>query len=128
LEQPNSYIPGVCNIGKEEIARRAAKLRVALALLFVTICSIVFLGFNYLLFAIAISITVYTAILLFQIQLKFCILYGWMHLFNFNTPSQKKGKVVDTEWRKKDQIQAIKIVIYSLLTASVVAFLLLLLR
>ncbi len=117
------YIPGVCNIGKDEIARRAAKLRFSLLLFAGAVTLLFLLPFNAFLFAFIVLVTAYSSILIFQIQQKFCILYGWMHVFNFKEVAEKKSTVADEEWRKKDRAQVLKILSYSLLSTALISYL-----
>lgn len=113
---PNEYIPGVCNIGEAEIANRTRKLKLALSLVSILTLLFLFLSYSTMLFAITAGLSCYASILFFQIRHKFCIAFGWKNVFNFKQMGDSKGKVLNEEWRRMDQVLVIKILVYSLLS------------
>ena len=115
----NQYIPGVCNIGEAEIARRSKKLKSSLFLLSLVVILFFYFPLNLLLFTVIASLAEYAAILFFQLRQKFCIVYGWKNVFNFNGIKERKIKVVHEDWKRMDKIQVLKILFYSALSTSV---------
>jgi len=113
--EQSEYIPGVCNIGKDEVLRRAKKLKLGLLLLLSSSLLLFLLPFNFFLFIFIAVITVYSSILIVQIRQRFCVAYGWFHLYNFKDISQRREKITNADWKRKDAIQVIKIMSYSLL-------------
>jgi hypothetical protein len=125
--EEKSYIPGVCNIGKAEIQRRANKLKIAIVLILVITVWYLLIPFNKILFALLISISVYASILFFQIQNKFCIVYGMLSIFNFEEIGKRK-KIENADFIKQDKRLVMKIVLYSLISTALFAFALILLK
>lgn len=124
----NTYIPGVCNIGPAEINRRKSKLKFALALLLLSSILFFNLALPVLFFSIVACIATYTFILIFQLRQKFCIVFGWKSIYNFNAVKSRKTKVDDEGWRALDRKQTLKIVLYSFLSTGLYLALIFLLK
>ena len=124
----NTYIPGVCNIGPAEISRRKSKLKLALALLLLSSLLFFTLALPVLFFSIVACIATYTFILIFQLRQKFCIVFGWKSIYNFNAVISRKTKVDDEAWRALDRKQTLKIVLYSFLSTGLYLVLIFLLK
>jgi hypothetical protein len=109
----NEYIPGVCNIGREEIARRK---KVGFGGLLLTVITLIlFLIFEvtgFLRFLIVIP--VFTSAMGFlQARAHFCARFGLTSLFNFGELG-KHNKVKDDEFILMDRKKSLKIIFYSL--------------
>ena len=50
----------------------------------------------------------------------FCVNFGWRGLFNFSPEIGKTETVVQKEFQKQDQLQAIKLIAFSLLSSLIV--------
>lgn len=117
------YIPGVCNIGPEEIKNRRATG---------ILWSVISIGFLGLLFLINANpfwrlITFFPAFIAFngfyQAYFHFCAGYGNRGLYNVAKSVGKYDTVERTEFRKKDKRKAQQILVLSLLTAAIFALL-----
>jgi hypothetical protein len=115
------YIPGVCNIGPNEIKMRLWAGWFFLAATLFLIGIFYYIPMLYwwrlgLFFPAFIS-----ALGFFQAGFHFCVSYGSKGLFNVSSETGKTESVSQQEFRKKDQRNALVIVIYSALVGFVVA-------
>jgi hypothetical protein len=118
--EKNTYIPGVCNIGEEEIKKRK---QTGWGGLFATIILWgLFIWFNTphvwrltLLFPAMIS-----AVGFLQAYMHFCAYFGFASLFNFGDVG-KTDSIQQAEFRAKDKKKAWQVVGYSVLIGAVVA-------
>lgn len=124
----NTYIPGVCNIGPSEINRRKSKLKLAVALLLLSTIGYFMLALPAISFSIVACFATYMFILIFQLRQKFCIVFGWKSIYNFNDLKSRKEKVNEEAWRALDKKQTLKIVFYSLLSTGLYLALIFLLK
>ena len=114
------YIPGVCNIGKEEIRMRwmtgwiGFAITIALWLGFILNSSSA--SWRLLLFVPAYV----SAIGLLQASMHFCVAFGAKGLFNFNPEVGKVETVDQAEFRAKDKAKAIQIMLMAGLVAAAV--------
>ena len=113
-----NYIPGACNIGKEEINKRKQFGVIGLILTFLTYSLFVYFeasrGVRFLTFIPA----VISAIGFLQARLRFCVYYGLAEIFNFDSLG-KSSKVENDEFVKKDKKRA-RLIIYSSVLIGVV--------
>ena len=107
-----TYIPGTCNIGKEEINKRRRGAYSALA---VTVICVIALqlthapqGWRLLLF-IPLSSTILSFM---QAYMKFCVGFGIKGAFNFGVTG-KLIKIVKDEYLQKDRAKARKMILSS---------------
>jgi len=119
MNSTNNYIPGVCNIGKEESNKRK---KVGIAGLLLTIIAYSFLvyfdvskGIRFLIFIPAII----SASGFIQARMHFCAYYGLAEMFNFDSLG-KSSKVKDDEFIRKDKKMARSIIYFSVLIGIVV--------
>lgn len=118
----NQYVPGICNIGPAEIARRRRVgwigLIVAVALLFLLILLNAPSATHLLVFfPAAISSSGFL-----QAHLKFCAGFGSKGLYNFSSKVGKTNHVDDAKYRLKDQRRALQIILMSTSIGLIVAF------
>lgn len=110
----NNYVPGVCNIGKEEINKRKRAGIVGLILTILTYSLFVYFevskGVRFLTFIPA----VISAIGFLQARMRFCAYYGLAEMFNFDS-LEKSNKVDNNEFVRKDKKRARQIIYYSVL-------------
>jgi len=116
----NKYIPGVCNIGPEEIKKR--KQAGWIGLVATVLLWAVFIWFDVavpwrllLFFPAMMSATGFL-----QAYMHFCAYFGFASLFNFGDVG-KTDSVSQAEFRAKDRRRAWQIVIYSILIGLAVA-------
>ena len=123
METQNKYIPGVCNIGDEEIRMRKRTGQIGLV---VTIALwALFIWFDVpQIWRLTLFIpATMSATGLFQAYMHFCAYFGFASLFNFGPKVGKTDSVEQAEFRAKDRKKAWQIVIYSIVTGLVVALL-----
>ena len=118
--EENKYIPGVCNIGREEIKQRKI---VGLIGLIATI--IIFFLLSYFNASISLKLLVIipaavSSMGFLQARVHFCVFYGWTSLYNFDSLG-KKNKVEKDEYRILDKKKSLRIMIYSLLIGLIIA-------
>ena len=117
-----NYVPGVCNIGKEEINKRKRAGIVGLILTVLTYSLFVYFevskGVRFLTFIPA----VISAIGFLQARMRFCAYYGLAEMFNFDS-LEKSNKVDNNEFVRKDKKRARQIIYYSVLIGIVVGLL-----
>ena len=114
----SGYIPGTCNIGREEVAARKALFYMGLvaAVAVMVYLLLVPLSFFYLL--LLFSISAFTSINFQQYRNRFCIKYGWRHQFNFGKRGEKEN-VTDETQRKADRKKVIEIIAKAILFAAI---------
>lgn len=114
----SNYIPGACNIGKEEINKRKQFGVIGLILTILTYSLFVYFeasrGVRFLTFIPA----VISAIGFLQARMRFCVYYGLAEMFNFDSLG-KSSKVENDEFVKKDKKRA-RLIIYSSVLIGVV--------
>jgi hypothetical protein len=119
MNNTNNYIPGVCNIGKEEINKRKQFGIVGLILTVLTYFLFVYFevsnGVRFLTFIPA----VISAIGFLQARMRFCVYYGLAAMFNLDSLG-KSNKVENDEFVRKDKKRARLIIYFSVLIGIVV--------
>ncbi len=102
---PNHYIPGVCNIGEEEIKRRKIAAWSSLAITVILFVSLLYLDVNRI-WRLSIFFTVTSFAVSFQQwYFKFCVAFGIKGIFNFGKLG-KSDTIEQAEFRKKDRAKA----------------------
>ncbi len=116
--EETTYIPGTCNIGKEEVQRRKRIMIASLAF------SIIFMVTGQLLhFSPALKAVLFLPLATFilcaqQTYRRFCVAFGLKGLFNFEKP----GNIHVTrnaDHLKKDRALAWQIILISIISALV---------
>jgi ABC-type tungstate transport system substrate-binding protein len=117
------YVPGVCNLGKAEIAKRKSfgwgGLIVTLILWALFSYQGLASGWYLLLFIPAFL----SAIGLLQGFMHFCVAFGMKGVFNVSPELQKLENVSQAEFRAQDKKKAVQIFAYALLIAAAVTIL-----
>lgn len=81
--EPDGYIPGFCNIGKDEVAKRKKELNVAVIItLALTVLSFHFYHSLFVLLLLFFS-SAFTLLMYLQVRSRFCVLFGWIKKINF---------------------------------------------
>lgn len=116
-----NYIPGTCNIGPSEIKKRKAIFYIT-ALLCLCLSGYCIISLKPLIsisFFLLFIMLIASAINYQQFKNKFCLMYGWLGLFNLD-----KGKqtVVEKEFIKADRKLVLVILYKSVLVALIFTF------
>ncbi len=120
MEIQNQYVPGVCNIGTEEISKR--KQAGWIGLIATIVLWVLFIWFDtpsiwrLTLFVPAMM----SATGFLQAYMHFCAYFGFASLFNFQNVG-KTDSVSQAEFRKQDKRKAWQIITYSVLIGFVIA-------
>jgi hypothetical protein len=114
------YLPGVCNIGPEEIARRRNLGWGALAVTLVLLAILVWAGINpwwrlFIFFPAMLSASGYL-----QAYFKFCSGFARKGIFNFGSLGRTQ-EVIDEASKIKDKSKGNSIMLYAALIGAVVA-------
>jgi len=122
MEQKEKYQAGLCNIGRQEVNIRKKLFNFSLlAAMMMTCLSLSFFQHSWMM-VLLFSTYFFTILLLIEIRLKFCILFGLFHLYNFNHPGHLEN-VHDVVQCRKDRIKAYKILSISALASMMFTFL-----
>ncbi len=115
MPQSNEYIPGVCNIGPAEIARRRRtgwiSLGISVLLLFLFILFSVPPLYRLIIFLPITS----AASGFLQAYFHFCAGFGFKGVYNVVKPAGKTETIQQKEFRKKDRKKALHITGLSIL-------------
>ncbi|MFN3667104.1 MAG: hypothetical protein ACK4S0_13140 [Sediminibacterium sp.] len=108
----NKYIPGVCNMGREEIKRRKAAGWTGFILTLVTIFLLWLLDAPKWWRLVVFIPAVMGATGFIQAYNKFCVYFGFGHLFNFGEVG-KTDSIEQSEFRAKDRVKAWQLLAYA---------------
>jgi hypothetical protein len=114
------YVPGVCNIGSDEIARRRLLGWVALAIAFALLVALVLTGFNPWWRLLVFFPATISASGFLQAFFHFCSGFARIGVFNFGSVGQTQ-KVADEFSKTKDKRKGNQITLYSVLMGAVTA-------
>jgi hypothetical protein len=112
------YIPGTCNIGRNEIRMR---LTLAWVCLIITLALTAFFysqPTSELRLLVAIPAFV-TSLLFLQSAFSFCVHYGFKGVFNVQSSLGKTDTIEQAEFRKRDRATAIRILAGSLTISTI---------
>ena len=115
------YIPGVCNIGPQEIRRRRRSGYVGTAITVAVFVGLVVIGAPPIARLVLFLPAAIAASGFLQAYLKFCAGFGQLGIFNFEDDRSSMEHVVDKSARRKDVLKAWQIGIASGLIGLVVA-------
>jgi hypothetical protein len=119
-ETANYYVPGVCNIGKEEIRRRKIAALSSLAITVILIAAISYLDVNRV-WRLSIFFTVTSSAVSFQQwYYKFCVAFGIKGIFNFGNLGTS-DTIEQAEFRKKDRAKAWQMITTGILAGIITA-------
>ena len=121
MTTPNTYVPGTCNIGPEEIKMRTTAGWIGLAATVLIGALLVYLPVSHwtrlvLFFPAAIG-----ALGFLQSAFHFCVAFGMEGLFNVSHEAGKTESVSQQEFRKADKRKAIQIIVYAVVIGILVA-------
>ena len=118
--EDGQYIPGVCNIGPQEIARRRRSGHFGLIVSIVVLAALIVVDAPPLLRLVVFIPAALSASGYLQAYLKFCAGFGQIGVFNFGDRGSSEH-VVDQAARAKDRAKAWQISIFSGLIGLAVA-------
>lgn len=119
MQTQSQYMPGVCNIGKNEIRRRSQAGWIGFIITVILYSLFVYLDVGRI-WRLAIFIPATTAALGFlQAHMHFCAYFGMRGAFNFNEVG-KTEPIEQTEFRARDRTKAMQIIIYSIMIGIIV--------
>ena len=102
-----SYIPGVCNINRTEVAYRRKLSLLGLSLTLVFFVAAIIIQLNPALRAIIVFIPVFTVVINYlQVRNQFCVSYAAKGMHNAEDDSEAPETVDDIEARLKDRVKA----------------------
>lgn len=113
------YVPGACNIGREEIALRRRGGVLALVATLILLLVLHLLDAGPLWFLLVFVPALGAALGILQASFRFCVHYGYSALFNFGNRGSAQS-VIDAAARQQDRNAARRLVGYSLLIAGAV--------
>ena len=120
MEIQNKYIPGVCNMGEEEIKKRKQGGWIGLIATAVLWTLFVWLDVPSIWRLTLFFPAMMSATGFLQAYMHFCAYFGFASLFNFGNVG-KTDSVQQAEFRAQDRKRAWQIVIYSILIGLAVA-------
>lgn len=120
--QSEGYIPGTCNIGKEEIKRRklAAAFGILTVIIFIAVfqmLEIVKIWRLFLFFPVT-----FTVIGILQVYMRFCVNFGSRGVYNFGKTGNTHH-VKEDEFIKKDKAKAQQMILIGLVSGIAAALL-----
>lgn len=119
MQAQNQYVPGVCNIGENEITRRknAGWIGLIVTVILYSLFAYIEVPRFWRLF-IFIPATI-TAVGFFQARMHFCAYFGMRGVFNF-AEIGKTDTVEQAEFRAKDRRKAWQIITYSVIVGVII--------
>ncbi len=121
--QPRTYIPGVCNIGPAEIARRRRAGWTGAAVTVAAWAALAAFDAPPVVRLLLFFPAMMSATGFLQAAMHFCAYFGFSALFNFGPEAgrSKTDTVAEAEFRAKDRRKALQIVAYAAAIGAVVA-------
>ncbi len=119
MQAQNQYVPGVCNIGENEITRRknAGWIGLIVTVILYSLFAYIEVPRFWRLF-IFIPATI-TAVGFFQARMHFCAYFGMRGVFNF-VEIGKTDAVEKAEFIEKDRRKAWQIITYSVIVGVII--------
>jgi hypothetical protein len=125
-DQSANYVAGSCNIGPSEIHRRYQVAIIGGVLYTILAIALIATDQESSMRLIAFAPAMLASVGYIQARNRFCFAYGLMGVFNFDTAGDVK-KIKDPAALKADRAQALKIIFKSLISASLLTTLVILL-
>jgi hypothetical protein len=122
MKDTENYIPGVCNIGKEERKRRRQAGIIGLILTVLAYSLFVYFDVNKGVRFLVFFPAMLSAVGFIQSRMHFCVYFGLSEIFNFDNVG-KFSKVGTEEYVRKDKKEARLIIYYSVLIGIAVGLL-----
>jgi hypothetical protein len=125
-DQSANYVAGSCNIGPSEIHRRYQVAIIGGVLYTILAIALIATDQESSMRLITFAPAMLASVGYIQARNRFCFAYGLMGVFNFDTAGDVK-KIKDPAALKADRAQALKIIFKSLISASLLTALVILL-
>ena len=119
--EKNTYIPGVCNIGQDEIKKRKIGGWSGLILTMMFWGAFFIFPIPKVWVLLIFFLAMMSAVGFLQAYMHFCVYFGFANLFNFGDVG-KTDSVSQAEFRKKDRTKAWSILTYAILISIAVTF------
>ncbi len=119
MQAQNQYVPGVCNIGRSEIARRQAAGWTGLILTLVLFGVLAFIDAPHIWRLLIFIPAMIAATGFFQARMRFCAYFGMSGVYNFEDVGKTEA-VLESESRAKDRRRSWQIIIYSIVAAVLI--------
>lgn len=113
MSSEDNYIPGVCNIGNEQLAKRKRFLAICLAVTFLAAMAIYFFEIDGSIRWIMFIPFCVSAMATQQVMFKFCYRFGLTGLYGFGKVGYDK-KVPENQFRELDRKKSMKMLVNSL--------------
>lgn len=120
IHTTEAYVPGVCNIGPEEVNKRLRIGYIGLALMIIFIISARIFEFPPIWKLALFAPTVYAISGFLQARQKFCFLFGFYGLFSI---TGKRSRIQDATQHRKDRAMALRIVCQVVLGSGIISLL-----
>lgn len=118
-EEHDTYVPGVCNIGKREVARRRNAFILAIIATIVWATLLFYFQLDKVFRLSLIIPTMALGVTFQQWYNRFCIAYAYWGVFNFKDIT-KPDKVKKDDWKQKDLAKARGILFASFVYALII--------
>ena len=112
MSSEDSYIPGVCNIGNEQLTKRKRFLVICLSITIICIFLIEAFGGNKTLRLFMFVPFAVCAVATQQVMYKFCYRFGLTGLYGFGKVGYDK-KVPENQFRELDRKKSMKMLVSS---------------
>ncbi|MGZ3863871.1 MAG: hypothetical protein ACXVPN_02025 [Bacteroidia bacterium] len=122
MSSEENYIPGVCNIGNEQLAKRKRFLAKCIAITIICVVFIEFFHANKFLRLLMFFPLTLTSVAAQQVLYKFCYRFGLTGLYGFGKVGDDT-KIVEGQFRELDRKKSQKMIVSSLLIAAAIAVL-----
>ena len=106
-----SYMPGACNIGPEEIARRRAAAVTGLLATAAFAAALIVTGAPDALRLLVAVPAATTAIAALQVRDRFCVAYAAQGVYNLDGPAGRATPVLDADSRIRDRRRAARMIL-----------------
>ncbi len=117
---PSEYVPGVCNIGRAEVALRKRTGWQGLALTLALWVLLDYFAAAPLWFLVLFLPSFVASVGFIQAKMHFCAAFGMRSVLNFGPQVGKTDTVMEAEFRVRDRKKALQIIAYSSLAGLIV--------
>jgi hypothetical protein len=122
MDVKNEYVPGVCNIGPEEIKKRKKRVILAgIAAFILTWFTFQQPGLLWLRLCLFVSVAA-LVVLYMQVKLRFCVSFGAFGYFNFDKLGTLQ-KVTNKEFIFKDRMKAAGMILFGCIIGMLYTYL-----
>lgn len=120
MQSQDKYIPGTCNIGKEEIRKRKQSGRIGLIITIILYALLLYADAPRIWRLVIFVPAMLAAVGFLQAYMHFCAYFGSVGIFNFGKIG-KTETVEQAEFRAMDRKKALQIIAYSAIIGAITA-------